>query len=307
MGKNSRDKRQRREDRAAERHAREERRRPFAAFARSYGRAFAGVRRIIRSPLFAGGIVLCLVALSISVALLLRPASDTGPPRAVIIDQLSFTDPNPAFIDQATTMLGAAGYEVDYVPPEEVTVEFYRDLPRRSYDFIVVRSHSTLKRVRRTPVLAATGAPMVGQAEATDFVVGLFTNETYSRTTHLDEQRARQLGFMSYPGSPERGRFFGFWPEFVQGEMNGNFDGATFVLMGCGGLSTTGMAQALVDRGVSRLISWDKLVTAAHTDRATERLLKHLLDGRDAGDAAAMTMAEVGPDPAFDARLLAYP
>ncbi len=283
-------------------------RRPFAAFARAYRRTFAGARRLISSPVIAGGAALCLAAaVSISMTLLLWPAGDAGPPRAVIIDQLSFTDPNPEFIDQATAMLGAAGYEVDYVPPDEVTVDFYRDLPRRGYDLIVVRSHSTQERVRRTPILAANGAPIGGEAETIDSIVGLFTNEIYSRRTHLDEQRARQLGYMSYPGSPERGRFFGFWPEFVQGGMRGNFHGATFVLMGCGGLNSTGMAEALVDRGVSRFISWDNLVTAAHTDRATERLLKHLLDGRDAGDAAAQTMAEVGPDPAFGGRLAAYP
>ena len=286
---------------------RRRRRRPYAALARAYRRVFIGVSRKIRPPVIAVWVVLCLAAVSIGIAVLFWPGGGSGPPRAVIVDQLSFTDPNPEFIDQATAMLGAAGYEVDYVPPDQVTVDFYRDLPRRGYDLIVVRSHSTQGRVRRTPIQSANGAPMAGEAETTDFSVGLFTNETYSTRAHLDEQRAGQLAHMSYPQSPERGQFFGFWPEFVQGGMRGNFHGATFVLMGCGGLSTTGMAQALVDRGVSRFISWDDLVTAAHTDRATERLLKHLLDGRDAGDAAAQTMAEVGPDPAFGGRLAAYP
>jgi hypothetical protein len=283
-------------------------RRPFAACARAYRRAFAGIRRMAVPPVIAGGAALCLAAaVSVSLALLLWPAGDAGPPRAVIIDQLSFTDANPAFIDEATAMLGAAGYEVDYVPPDEVTVDFYRDLPRRRYDLIVVRSHSTQERVRHTPILAADGTPLGGEAETIDAIVGLFTNETYSRRTHLDEQRDRQLGYMSYPGSPERGRFFGFWPEFVDDGMRGNFHGATFVLMGCGGLNSTGMAEALVNRGVSRFISWDNLVTATHTDLATERLLKYLLDGQDAGDAAAQTMVEVGPDPSFGSRLAAYP
>lgn len=262
---------------------------------------------MIRPPVIAGGVVLCLAVVSIGIALLLWPGGGAGPPRAVIVDQLSFTDPNPAFIDRAAAMLSAAGYEVDYVPPGQVTVDFYRDLPRRGYDLIVVRSHSTQGRVRHTRILAGSGVPVVDEAQTIEPIVGLFTNETYSLTSHVDEQRALQLAVVSYPESPGRGGFFGFWPEFVQGGMRGNFNGATFVLMGCGGLNTTGMAQALVDRGVSRFISWDDLVTAAHTDRATELLLRHLLDGRDAGDAAAQTMAEVGPDPAFGGRLAAYP
>jgi hypothetical protein len=58
------------------------------------------------------------------------PAADsTGSPRAAIVDQLSLTEPNPAFTEAATDLLEQAGYAVDYFPGEEVTVEFYRQLP----------------------------------------------------------------------------------------------------------------------------------------------------------------------------------
>lgn len=202
-------------------------------------------------------------------------------------------------------MLTEAGYDVDYVPPDQVTVAFYRDLPRRGYNVIVVRSHSS--QLRHRPASSVVRDPAVAAPMITELAVGMFTNEPDSFTEYVDEQRAQQLSIVSYPGFPERGSYFGITIEFVQEAMRGNFDGATFVLMGCGGLSSTGMAQAFVDRGVSDFISWDDAVTAAHTDLATERLLKHLLDGSDAAVAVEDTMAEVGVDPAFNSRLLTFP
>ena len=56
----------------------------------------------------------------------------SGPPRAVIVDQLALTDENSAFVDQASQLLGDAGYQVDYVPQTNVTVDFYRGLAKRS-------------------------------------------------------------------------------------------------------------------------------------------------------------------------------
>ena len=45
-----------------------------------------------------------------------------------------------------------------------------------------------------------------------------------------------------------------------------------------------------------------------HTDAAAEHLLRHLLvDGLTTQGAVARTMAEVGPDPDYESRLLVYP
>lgn len=267
-------------------------------------RLFMEMRQSMRRSAILGGATLCLAVVAISLAFILRPEGHVEPRRAVIIDQLSFTDPHAEFIDETTAMLSGAGYDVDYVPPEQVTVDFYRELPTRGYEFIIVRSHSSWERPKPpSRASALNGAPT--QSETIESVVGLFTNEPYSSTAHVDEQRAYQLSVMSYPGVAAQ--FFGIQPEFVRDEVRGDFDGATFVLMGCAGLSSTPMAQALVGRGVSHFISWDDEVTAAHTDRATQQLLKYMLNGSDAGDAVAQAMADVGPDPAFGSRLAAYP
>jgi hypothetical protein len=90
--------------------------------------------------------------------------------------------------------------------------------------------------------------------------------------------------------------------------MIGDFDGATIVMMGCEGLLNDSTAKAFIKRGASSYISWDETVSATHTDAAGERLLELLVtDGLSPTDAAAETMKELGPDPAFGSTLLAYP
>lgn len=219
-----------------------------------------------------------------------------GPPRAVIVDQLSLTDPNPGFIGRASALLSAGGYEVEVVPHEQVTVDFYRELPKRGYDFIVLRSHAYGQRISVDPV--------TGQRRSLP-QVGLTTAERYRDDRYIDEQRAHQLD-VSYYGEGEA-RYFGIAAGFVAARMKGNFDGATVLLMGCDGLSSEGMAKALKARGAGAFVSWDERVTAAHIDTATERLLTLMFrDGATLADAVARTADEVGADPTYGGRLLLW-
>jgi len=219
--------------------------------------------------------------------------------RAVVVDQLAQTDKNPAFISGTIDTLKSAGYVVDYVPPEQVTVEFYRTLPTKHYDLVILRSHSTSD---RTSVDTATGAVTKSH------LVALFTNEVYSTSSYTDEQRANQLAKAYYPTDPQGTRYFSIDPDFLRVAAAGRFAGSTIVLMGCAGLSTDTMASAFRDKGAATFISWDAEVTAAHTDKAAEALVRHLVTDRlPAAEAVAKTMAEVGPDPQFGAKLLAYP
>jgi hypothetical protein len=259
------------------------------------------VRRLVIAFVLAGAVAAIAAT---SLILVLRGDDNSERRQAVIIDQLSFTDPHPEFIAGATTQLREAGYAVDYVQPSQVTVDFYRELPTRNYDLIIVRSHSSWERPMR-PRQPSTPGSAPFEVHTFESGVGLFTNEEYSLTSHVEEQRAYRLSVMSYPGRPTQ--YFGIQAEFVTDEMRGNFNGATVVLMGCAGLSSTPMAQSLVDRGVSRFISWDGEVTAAHTDEVTGRLLTYLLGGSEASDAASQAMADVGPDPTFGSHLSAYP
>jgi hypothetical protein len=243
-------------------------------------------------------------------AALLWASRDGGPtpPSAVIIDQLASTDPNQAFVDDATARLEAAGYRVDHLSGDEIDVELFRTLPKRGYDVILVRNHVGQLERREEPVIIDTGqaralVPAVLNREVATF----FTNELYSRERHVEEQYERLLGIATYPPPNENGKqYFGVTPEFI-GEAKGEFDGALVILMGCGGAGSAAMAQAFIDKGAESVVSWDDLVSASHTDAATSDLLERVLARHEPVDAAvAGTMASMGPDPSFGATLRAY-
>ncbi len=119
------------------------------------------------------GAALLLVAGVAGLTLLGLSSRDTpSGPRAVIIDQLAITDPDPDFISSAATQLKSAGYKVDYYRPDEVTVELYRDLPSRGYKVIIIRSHAT-----SSIGVADLSNGTIGGGRSQS--VGLFTNELY--------------------------------------------------------------------------------------------------------------------------------
>ena len=258
-------------------------------------------RRRRRRWLIAVGACLAFVLAVVAAAgVWWRPAS--GPPplaRAVIVDQLAKTDPNPTFVADATRQLESAGYAVDYVPADDVTVDFYRRLPAQGYTFVILRSHSSDYVSSRNAVTGAT---------TTKWSIGLFTNEPYSSETHVDEQRQKQLVIERYTDDTSGARFFGITATFIADSTQGRFHAATVVLMGCAGLKTDDLARAFQAKGVKDFVSWDLFVTAQHTDAATESLLNHLLGERqDLREAVANAMADTGPDPVYGATLVAYP
>lgn len=247
------------------------------------------------------------VAVAISIAVvalvLIRPWAGSGQQsdsqlRAAIVDQLTVGAPPPPFVEATTALLERSGYIVDYYPGEEVTVDFYRQLPTHGYDLILLRAHS--------------GLIQGGDREGEAFI---FTTESYNQMDYLDEQRAGRLLMATYSLGPDLSvelrdlpRFFGIVPDFVKSSMSGDFDGATVILMGCNGLTSESMAAAFVEKGARSVVSWDGLVTGDHTDEATERLLELMLGSElTMGDAVARTRNEVGPDPWYGSELLFYP
>jgi hypothetical protein len=256
-------------------------------------RSRGGARRLRRLALLA---ILTLGGLSVALAafFVLRgwPGGTAGPPKAAIVDHLALTFPDPAFVQQATSTLEEAGYSVDYYPGEQVTVDFYRDLGTRGYDFIVLRVHSA--RLRRS------------DGSAMD-EVALFTSEPYNTSIHVDEQKSKDLIRTRYSFAEEQ-RFFGIMPDFIESRAKGTFEGATVILMGCDGLRSQATAKAFVERGAKAFIGWDREVSSERTDQATLLLLRRLLiDKLDLQDAVTATMDEVGPDPSYESQLRYYP
>ncbi len=243
--------------------------------------------------------VAAAVSISLAAGYFLLSAPDQGSdvPSAVIVDQLSAGDAKSPFVHTVTDQLEAAGYTVDYYPAEEVTVDFYRQLPTLGYDLILLRAHS--------------GLIQGGEREGEAFI---FTSEPYNNQEYPEELRQRRLLSATYTvdslssNLSDIPSYFGIVPDFVKSSMIGTFDGATIVLMGCNGLTSNTMAAAFVEKGARAIVSWDDLVTRDHTDAATDRLLELLLRDRlPLGEAVTQAAAEVGPDPWYGAELRFYP
>ena len=243
----------------------------------------------------AGGIVSISAVVAALLVFVVAEGGDSDPPAgptAVIVDQLDLTAPNPEFAEAATKTLEEAGYVVEYVPGAEVTVDFYRELPDQGYDMVILRSHS-----------ARLQSEFAG--EPVDEVI-LFTNEGWTDQKYVSEQETGQLTTARYNDEGER--YFGVAPSFIEESAQGSFDGTTIVLMGCEGLGSERTAEVFVRKGAQSVISWDGLVSATHTDAATEELLELMLLGQlPAAEAVAETMTSVGPDPTYGSKLLSLP
>lgn len=216
---------------------------------------------------------------------------DDGVLSAAIVDQLELTVPNPEFVSDVTNLLQDNGYAVDYIPGNDVTVDFYRQLPKLDYDLIILRIHST-------------GQVSRGDTGVTS--VSLFTGQPYSEDLYYEEQLSGAVGFAQY--TQDSPKLFGVTAEFVRNSMEGSFDESVVLMMGCEGFINAEGAEAFADKGARTFIGWDGLVSAKHTDAAFSQLLRYLVqDGIDARDAIDKTMAELGPDPDFGSQLVARP
>ena len=177
-----------------------------------------------------------------------------------------------------------------------MTVDFYRDLPTHGYEVIVFRTH-------------AGGVKEVNEFGATVRTTGaaLFTTEPYDRWSHPDEQRALDLVSRGYYRDTPEDEYFAILPKFVASSMEGDFDGAAVILMGCKVLGDTDLARAFVARGAGAVVGWDETVSASHTDAATLNMLQHFVTEDLSLEAAAGAAAsEVGPDPFYGSALVSY-
>jgi hypothetical protein len=210
--------------------------------------------------------------------------------RAAIVDQLSLTFPNQTFVDATTNMLKQAGYTVDYHAGENVTVDFYRNLPNKGYRIIVLRVHSAVGTQGEAPVC-------------------LFTSEPYSQSKYVSEQLVDRVVKVRYNiGSPDEEQYFGIFPGFVESSMSGTFRNTTILMMGCNGLAYNDMASAFIKKGAKVYVGWSDTVSAEHTDLAFTYLLQHwLAENMTLQQSVQETFKDVGFDPTFKSLLMYYP
>ena len=223
-----------------------------------------------------------------------KPENPNPEREAAIVDQLSFTYPNPAFIESAASILTRSGYTVDYFRGEKVTVDFYRYLPSYGYSLIIFRVHSS--------ALAALEGKEFMEAPVT-----FFTSEDYSQVKYRQEQVNGQLlkGSYSMPNPPY---YFGITPKFVTASMKGEFQNTTVVMMGCEGLKNTKMAEAFIEKEAKVYVGWTRSISASYTDQATACLMQHLVAEKQSIEQAInSTIEDVGPDQMYSSQLTYYP
>lgn len=220
-----------------------------------------------------------------------QPAPDNlAKPRAAIVDQLYSLQPNEGFVEEVTRELEDYGFEVDVYQGDEITVDFYRQLPSYGHKLIIFRAHSGL----------------LAEDEKIIVKTLLFTNEPYSGSTHVLEQIDDRLAMARVDeGYP---MVFGIPPKFISESMEKKFDDAVIIMMGCSCLYLTDLAEAFVDKGASVYLAWDASVELDYVDRATLYLTGQLCSGNlTIKEAVNNTMSVIGPDPKHRAVLQYYP
>jgi len=247
--------------------------------------------------IFDTKLVALLVGISIasflSLALLYDDEAQTlaydGPLKAAIIDQLHSEMPNVNFQQKASEYLETAGYEVDIFTTEDITVDFYKNLPSMNYQFVVLRTHS------------------IGNDKNSQDSVMLFTGERYTEDKYIGEQLAGQvqkgtpllemafvvgtqdselwvenngtkiLKISAKVISSAKDEFFVVTPKLVKEAMVGKFANTIFLLGGCETLANPSLAEALMDRGASGVVGWDNTVSSMDNDRFLLLMLKTML------------------------------
>ena len=191
--------------------------------------------------------------------------------KAAIIDHLSESDPNPVFIKIAANVLKACNFTVDYYPSDKVTIDLYRSLAAYDYGLIIFRVHS-------------------GRKPVTFF----FSGEPYNTTAYIPEQLTGQIGQGLIPDQEPTS--FTVRPLLIKYAMRGSCYKTVIIVMGCGSLHTTEMAEAFIGKGAAAYIGWNASLYAFHGDLATISVMKHLLLERGTvNEAVDAAMKEVGP------------
>jgi len=199
--------------------------------------------------------------------------------KAVLIDSLSLTDPDPLFISNVTHSLSVAGYAVDYYGPSTVTVDLFRNIALQNYRIVIIRGHTATYQ----------GIPTS---------LSIVTTEPYSSLKHVYEQVIGQVApAIVRPGNT----FFAITPSFIRDAIKGNLRDTLVVQMGCGTLSgNRDIATAFIDKGANAFVGWNSTVSSWYTDFATQKFVTSLEHGQTVSEAVA---SAGGPDPVNGGRL----
>lgn len=210
--------------------------------------------------------------------------------RAAIIDHLSIVFPNQVFVEECSSLLRQAGFDVDYYRGDHTTVELYKNISNYGYDLIVFRVHIAYHYRYKNPSLA------------------MFTSEPYTPQRYVYEQLDNRVGRGWLAPYRKGDPYLVVTDKFVRFSMYGQFKDTLIIMMGCSSLKQNVLAEAFLEKGAKAYIGWNGPVSAAHTDRATIRFLKHfLIERQTIAKALEQATEEVGYESRYRSKLLLWP
>ena len=223
-------------------------------------------------------------------------------PKALIIDQLNEDIPNKSFHITATQYLESAGYTVDIVTTEDITVDFYKILPKMNYDFVVVRTHGVVDKSDNKGVALFTGEKYREDEYVMEQLMGIVKKGTplIDVTFQQDKEEERkwiQTGENQYESVKSANiidesidEYFLISSEFVDQAMEGDFSKTVFFLGGCETLADHSLAESLVNRGAGLVVGWDNPVGSYENDKIMLQLIQnYVVDGLDIQNAVEIS------------------
>ena len=222
-----------------------------------------------------------------------------GIPKAVIIDQLHKDYPSKSYQKEVTEILSKAGYKVDIVETDEVTLEFYKQLPSMNYKIIIFRGHS------------------LGESNGVTKSASLFTGEVYTHHKYIKEQFLDQVAIgVPYlfselretggvDSQPANKTYFVVGSKMVDELMVGNFDESIIILAGCETMEGKLLADSFLKRGASDVIGWSGLIGVYNNDMVVTYLLNETLaNGLDIGEAVDYMNEQVDGQVVFETAIV---
>ncbi len=203
--------------------------------------------------------------------------------KAALLDGLYVSRPNPAFIENITSLLKDAGFQVDVFIGENVTIELLENIG--GYDLLILRLHSAIY---------------------IDRILYLFSGEHYVDSKYFFQQLSGIVK-KAYTFNESEPPFFALNSAFLGMSRKDGLKNSTIIMMGCNGTGDIAFIQSLFKKGVKAYFAWSGYVNPSHADKATIALVKALyLEALSPREAAEKVMNEIGLDPIYGSQLYCF-